>query len=329
MGGGFSQTSVSPCRCTSARAFPGFASSVQDSRRVCVQDGVVRHRFVRRHADDAVLAVGALRRASVKLQHALRCADYDAVPAFPICPGGRRKPIHGGSGRAVHGADGLPGRSGSPCQRLVGWSARSGTGGRRRRHSAIRRPRLHRIRIDRRRQRPRRVDRRRIDLHPARRQRLAHERRAAQVVDLLDLPAAGKPVRNLADLPLGIAEHEQVGLGVEQDRATHLLRPVVEVRDAAQRRLDAADHHRDVLVRLADALGIHDYAAIRSRAACAVRGVGVVRADAAIRGVAVHHRVHVAAGDAEEQVRLAELHEVAGRVPIGLGNDAHAEALRL
>ena len=54
-------------------------------------------------------------------------------------------------------------------------------------------------------------------------------------------------MRDLADLPLGVAENEQVGLGIEQDRTAHLLRPVVEVRDAAQRGFDAADHDRNFL----------------------------------------------------------------------------------
>ncbi len=159
--------------------------------------------------------------------------------------------------------------------------------------------------------------------------RLARERGAAQVGDLLDGLARREAVRDLADLPLGVAEHQQVGLRVHQHRAAHLLRPVVEVRDAPERRLDAADHDRHVLVRLPGALRVHDHAAVGPRAGHAVRGVGVVAADAAVRGVAVHHRIHVAAGDAEEQVRLAQAHEVAGRVPVGLGDDADAEALRL
>ena len=189
--------------------------------------------------------------------------------------------------------------------------------------------RIHRIRIDRRAQRSGSVERGRVDLGPAFGRRLAHEGGAAQVADLVDRRAGREPVRDLADLPLGVAVHEQVRLGVEQQRAAHLLRPVVEVRDATQRCLDAADDHRHVLVGLADALRIHDHAAVGSRARDAVRRVGVVTADAAIRGVAVHHRIHVAAGHAEEQVRAAELHEVARRVPVRLRDDPDAEALRL
>ena len=56
--------------------------------------------------------------------------------------------------------------------------------------------------------------------------------------------AGRQAVRDLDDLPLAVAEHEQVGACVEQDRAAHFLVPVVVVRDAPQARLDAADHDR-------------------------------------------------------------------------------------
>ncbi len=74
-------------------------------------------------------------------------------------------------------------------------------------------------------------------------------------------------MRDLADLPLGVAEHEQVGLGVQQHAAANLLAPVVEVRDAAQRGLDAADDDGHILERFARALRIDDDGAIRALAA--------------------------------------------------------------
>jgi hypothetical protein len=73
---------------------------------------------------------------------------------------------------------------------------------------------LHRIRIDGRIQRPRRIDVRGIDLDEV--VRLAHERSAAQVDDVGNLRAARQAMRDLDDLPFGIAEHQQVGLGIQQ-----------------------------------------------------------------------------------------------------------------
>ena len=167
-----------------------------------------------------------------------------------------------------------------------------------------------------------------ISIQP-RRRATAHEGRAAEVIDVLDRPARGEAVRDLADLPLGIAVDEQIGLRVEQDGAAHLLRPVVEMGNTPQRRLDTANDERHVLVRLAHALRVDENAAVGPAACDAVRRVGVVAADAAIRRVAVHHRIHVAAGHAEHERRLPEPHEVARRVPVRLRDDADTEALRL
>jgi hypothetical protein len=52
---------------------------------------------------------------------------------------------------------------------------------------------------------------------------------------------------------------KQVRLGIEQDRAADLLRPVVEVRDAPQAGLDAADDEGHVGERLAHPLRIDDH----------------------------------------------------------------------
>ena len=97
--------------------------------------------------------------------------------------------------------------------------------------------------------------------------------------------------------------------------------------DAAQAGFDAAYHHAHAGIGFAAALGVDGDGAVRALVGRGVRGVGVVRARAAVRGVAVDHRVHIAGGDAEEQIGLAQLAEGVRGVPIRLGDDAHAEAL--
>lgn len=97
--------------------------------------------------------------------------------------------------------------------------------------------------------------------------------------------------------------------------------------DTAQGCLDAAQHHRYVAVGLLAALAIDQAGAIRALAGQAAGRIGVVGADLLVGGVAVDHRVHVASSDTEEQVRLAELHEVVFAAPVRLGNDAHAKTL--
>ena len=83
-----------------------------------------------------------------------------------------------------------------------------------------------------------------------------NEGRAAQIADGVDRFAARQTVRQLYQRPLGITVDEQVRLGIDQHRAAHRLRPVVEVRDAAQTGLDPADDDGHSLVGFACALRI-------------------------------------------------------------------------
>ena len=61
----------------------------------------------------------------------------------------------------------------------------------------------------------------------------------------------------------------------------------------------------------------------------AAGGVGIIRANFSIAGVAVDHRIHVAGRNTKIQIRLAQLHEVFCAVPIGLCDNSHSEALGL
>ena len=189
--------------------------------------------------------------------------------------------------------------------------------------------RRHRIGIGRGIRRPGRIQVSGIDLDPVRGCAAAREHRTAQVGDVANRFTARQAVGEFADLPLAVAVHQQVRLGIQEHRAAHLLRPIIEMRNAAQRRLNAADDDRHVAERLARTLRVHDHRAVRPPAACTARGIGVVAAHAAIGGVAVDHRIHVAGGNAEEQVRRPEGGERVRAVPVGLRDDADPEALRL
>src|SRR5262249_59053708 len=58
--------------------------------------------------------------------------------------------------------------------------------------------------------------------------------RAAQLGDVLNRSPARESVGELADLALAVTVHEKIRLGVEQDRAAHLLRPIIEVGNATE-----------------------------------------------------------------------------------------------
>ena len=108
---------------------------------------------------------------------------------------------------------------------------------------------------------------------------------AANVLHRPDRLAGGGAGGDLDDGAFGVAIDQDVGLGVEQQRAAHLVRPVIVMGDAAQRRLDAAQNHGHVLVRLAAALGIDQGGAVGPSAALAAGGIGDVGTDAPVRGV--------------------------------------------
>ena len=156
-----------------------------------------------------------------------------------------------------------------------------------------------------------------------------HEAGAAQVADLADLLATRQAMADLDQRALGVAEDEQIGLGIGQYRAAHGVGPVVIVGDAAQARLDRADDHRDAGVGLTAALGVHGDRTVGALVGFGMRGIGIVGAQLAVGGVAVDHRVHVAGGDAEIQRRPAERAKRLGRVPVGLADDADAKTLCL
>ena len=188
--------------------------------------------------------------------------------------------------------------------------------------------RLHRIRILRRVERTGRVQVRGIDFGPIPIRRTKGKCRAANVAQRFDGLAGVESMGDLADLSFTVAEHQQVGLGIEQYRSPHFFRPVIEVRDAAQRCLDAADHDGNGSIGLARALRVDDHRAVGALAALAARGIGIIAAYPLVGGVAIDHRIHIAGGDAKEQPRRTQRPESIGTVPIRLGDDAHAQALR-
>lgn len=173
------------------------------------------------------------------------------------------------------------------------------------------------------------VDPRGIDLEPALRGVATDEGGAAHVGDRAQRFALGQALGDFHHRTLGVAVEQDVGRGVHQDRAADLVLPVVVMGDTAQRGLDPAEDHRHMAVGLLAALAVDQAGAVRALAGQAAGGVGVVGTDLLVRGVAVDHRVHVAGRHAEEQVRLAELHEVVLRLPVRLGDDADAEPLGL
>ncbi len=172
----------------------------------------------------------------------------------------------------------------------------------------------------------------RIDLLPLLRRppaRLHHEGRATQVANGVDRLATRQTMGQRHQRTLGVAEQQDVGLGIGQHRTPHLVRPVVVMRNAPQAGLDAADDDRRAGIGLARTLGIHRHRAVRAFARLGVGRVGIVRANLAVGGVAIDQRIHVAGGDAKVQPRPAQRAKGFGRLPVRLTEDADTKAVRL
>ena len=159
-----------------------------------------------------------------------------------------------------------------------------------------------------------------------------HVRGAADVGELIDVLPPFEAARDLPRGALAHPEDEEIGLRVEEDRATYLVAPVVVVRDAPERGLDAAEDDREARLvgeRLATEVRVHDRRAVRTHVDLAVGGVLVLAAHLLLRGELVQHRVEVPGADPDEEARPPHPGDVVRRVPARLRDDPHAVAAPL
>ena len=99
--------------------------------------------------------------------------------------------------------------------------------------------------------------------------------------------------------------------------------------DPPQACLDAADHHVHTGIGLAYPLRVHHHRPVGSAVGLGIGGIGVVRADLSIGGVAVDHRIHVARRHAKIEPWPAQRPESFSRCPVRLADDADPKSLRL
>ena len=136
--------------------------------------------------------------------------------------------------------------------------------------------------------------------------------------------------RHLLYDPFAHAVDEQVGPRLDEYRGLERVAPVVVVRQAPQRGLDAADDHRNVGIEPFEDLRIDRHGVVGPESGLAAGRVGVVVPQAEVGCVVVHHRVHRSGRDAEEEARGPELGEIAQVVaPVGLRDDGHTVTLGL
>ena len=153
--------------------------------------------------------------------------------------------------------------------------------------------------------------------------------RAPHVADLADGYALVEELCDAAQDVLTHAVGQKVGAAVHEDGATHLVVPVVVMREAAKGGLQATEDDGNIAIGLADAVGVDDGGAVGAQAGLAAGGVVVVGAFALGGGVVGDHGVDVARRDQKAESGAAVFLKGLGRLVVGLGEDRHAVALGL
>ena len=146
-----------------------------------------------------------------------------------------------------------------------------------------------------------------IARQPARRR---HECRAAYVADLAGRFAPCQTMSDFDQCPFGVTKQQQIGLAVGQHRTANLVGPVIVMGNATQARFNRTDDDGGIRISLTRALAVHHHGTVGALVGLGIWRIGVVGADLAIRGVTIHHRIHIAGGDAVKQLRLAQAAEV-------------------
>ncbi|MNC22445.1 hypothetical protein D3C75_704470 [compost metagenome] len=173
----------------------------------------------------------------------------------------------------------------------------------------------------------RHIQTRRVHARPARHRFFTHHCGVTHIADLVDFLTHRQAMSDFHQRTLAVAENQHVGFSIHQNRTTNGIRPVIVMRGTAQARFDAAEDHRHITPGFFTALGVGQGCAIRAFTRHVIRRIRIVVTQFTIRGIAVDHRIHVACGHTEEQIRFAKTHEVFFSIPVWLGNDTHAEAL--
>ena len=139
-----------------------------------------------------------------------------------------------------------------------------------------------------------------------------------------------QPVSDLDRRGLAHAVDQQVGRGVKEDGAAHLIVPVIVVREAAQARLERAEDDRHIGAEgLACAVAVDDGRAVRPTAGALAGGVKILAAAALGRRVVRDHGVEIAGADEYAQPRPAHGAEGLRVVPVRLCEHGYTQTFGL
>ncbi len=152
--------------------------------------------------------------------------------------------------------------------------------------------------------------------------------RAADVADRADRFARGEAAQNFKKRTFAHPVNKEIAFRVERDRAANFIAPIIVMREATQRRFDAAGQDRNARERLTGALAVRERRPVGTLADLAARSVSVVVADLAVRRVMVDHRIHIPGADAKSDARASETAKIGDVVPVRLAQNGDAEPVR-
>ena len=120
----------------------------------------------------------------------------------------------------------------------------------------------------------------------------------------------------------------QVGIRVAQYRWTQPVLPVIVMHQASQRSLYASQNNGNVRIQLAYTVRIYNRRVFRTHIMPAVRRICILASQAFCSSIFVHHRIHTAGTDSEEQPGTPQSLEVPEvSMPGRLGYDTDAKSL--
>ena len=152
---------------------------------------------------------------------------------------------------------------------------------------------------------------------------------SVDIGDVANVEAGCQRVGDLRNAVLAHAVGDEVGAGVQKDRAAHFIGPVVVVAEPAKGSFNAADDNWRALIGLPDQVAVDNDRVIGPFADSATGGIGVLMASLFCHCIMVDHGVHIAGGDEEAKTRLAVNLYALRVAPVGLADQSNAVATGL
>ena len=147
--------------------------------------------------------------------------------------------------------------------------------------------------------------------------------------DILHIKTGSERIR---DLHNGLFSHpirNQIRLAVQKDGTAEGIAPVIIVGHPAQAGLDSAQNDRNVFVGAADQISIDHSRMIRPLSRFSSRRIRVLLPSFSGNIIVIDHGIHVPGRDEEGELRPSEHVDAPLVLPVRLGNDADAVAVRL